>query len=257
MFDAPDTESDYETQNQMIDDAVAANASAICLSAVDYDQNADAVERAIMAGVDVVMLDSFVDSAHDLVEIGTDNYIAGKQVGEKLLLREGPIDVAVVNFYSESGNAQDRERGFLDAISGHSRVNIVETINSPETSDGVRDLTIDIINSHAELDAIVTFNEITTVGVGEAIRETSTADDIYTIGFDNNTQSVRDLENGYIDMLIVQNPSAMGYLAVQQAFNIINNIKIKDKTIDTQTICVDRENMFQVEVQKLLFPIIM
>ena len=45
-IDGPDTEEDYETQNQMIADAVANGAQALVFSAIDYDANAPAIEAA-------------------------------------------------------------------------------------------------------------------------------------------------------------------------------------------------------------------
>ncbi len=255
-FNAPIDESDYELQNEMIIDAVDANVSAICLSAIDYDKTAEAVEYALNNGIKVVMLDSYVSERDKLIEIGTDNYKAGVKVGEQLLMRQGDVDVAIVNFYSMSSNAKDREQGFRDAVADHDRINIVDSISSAAESEGINSLTKELINKTTVLDAIVTFNEITTVGVGMAIRDLGKSDDIYVIGFDNNVKSIGDLEHGYIDTLIVQNPCAMGYLAIKNAYNELEHIKVKDRTIDTKTIVANRANMFDPEVQKLLFPII-
>ena len=43
-----DNEEDYKSQNQMIDDAVADGADAILFSAIDYEENAAAIDRAIL-----------------------------------------------------------------------------------------------------------------------------------------------------------------------------------------------------------------
>ncbi len=254
-FDAPIDESDYKLQNEMIIQAVDDDVSAICISAIDSVKTAEAVRYALDNGVKVVMLDSYLEKADKLIKIGTDNYNAGVQVGEQLLKREGNVNVAIVNFYSMSSNAKDREQGFRDAIAGQDRIKIVDSISSAAASDGIKALTEELIVAKPELNAIVTFNEITTVGVGMAIEELAKKDDIFVIGFDNNVKSIGDLENGYIDTLIVQNPCAMGYLAIKHAYNELEKIKTKEKVIDTKTIVANRENMFDPEVQKLLFPI--
>ena len=58
------------------------------------------------------------------------------------------------------------------------------------------------------------------------------------------------LETGEVDALIVQNPYAMGYLGVESAYNLLNEIPIKGKQVDTETICATRENMYDDEYQK-------
>ena len=47
----PNTEEDYETQNQMVSDAVNEGAEAIVFSAIDYENNAAAIDAAAQNGV--------------------------------------------------------------------------------------------------------------------------------------------------------------------------------------------------------------
>lgn len=84
-FDGPENEEDYVAQNEMITSAVARGADAIVLSAIDYYESVDAVNAAVAAGVEVVMIDSGVDSDRISSFIGTDNYGAGRLAGEAAL----------------------------------------------------------------------------------------------------------------------------------------------------------------------------
>ena len=61
------------------------------------------------------------------------------------------------------------------------------------------------------------------------------------------------LETGEVDALIVQNPYAMGYLGVECAYNLINNLPVENVQVDTSTTVITRENMFEEEGQKVLF----
>ena len=82
---APDTEEDFETQNDYIRQAVADGADAIVFSAISYTENAAAIDEAVAAGVRVVVIDSDVDSKGVSVRIGTDNIAAGRMSGEAAL----------------------------------------------------------------------------------------------------------------------------------------------------------------------------
>lgn len=54
----PETEEDYEEQNRLIDEAVAAGADAIVYSAISYTKNAEAITRAAKQGLKIAVIDS-------------------------------------------------------------------------------------------------------------------------------------------------------------------------------------------------------
>ena len=78
----PETEEDYETQNQMVAQAVEDGAEAIVFSAIDYENNASAIDEAAHGGVGIVAIDSSVDSPAVSTYIGTDNYAAGQMAAQ-------------------------------------------------------------------------------------------------------------------------------------------------------------------------------
>ena len=113
----PETEEDYETQNEMIARAVEAGTEALVFSAIDFEKNAPAVDAAAQAGVRIVSIDSGVDSSQVSTYIGTDNYAAGQMAARAALDGvEGELRVGIVNYDARSANGQERERGALDAF---------------------------------------------------------------------------------------------------------------------------------------------
>ena len=110
-----------------------------------------------------------------------------------------------------------------------------------------------MLREHPEINVIATFNEWTSLGVGYAIREMGLKEETMVVAFDSNVVSVGMLETGEVDALIVQNPYAMGYLGVECAYNLINNLPVENRQVDTATTVITRENMFDEECQKVLF----
>jgi len=254
-FDGPDNEEDYETQNRMIKEAVANGAEVIIFSAVDYNANADAINQAAKRGVKIVIIDSAVNSDQISSSISTDNYEAGKMAGDAVIACEDEVlNVGIVNFDKNSANGQQREEGFIERVSTDSRINIVETINVISTIEDSMEGTKELLRNHPEINVIATFNEWTSLGVGYAIEELGLAERTTVVAFDSNVVSVGMLETGEVDALIVQNPYAMGYLGVEAAYNLIFNLAINETEVDTSTTLVTRENMFDDECQKVLFP---
>ena len=57
-----DGEEDYEAQNEMIDRAIREQVDALLFSAIDFEKNAEAIDRAAKAGIRIVVVDSPVNS---------------------------------------------------------------------------------------------------------------------------------------------------------------------------------------------------
>ncbi len=76
---------------------------------------------------------------------------------------------------------------------------------------------------------------------------------VHGIGFDANTVSVGMLETGEMDALIVQNPFAIGYLGVQYAAQLVSGEAEPGEAIYTTVAVANRENLYDENMQKLLF----
>lgn len=252
--EGPENEEDYQTQNEMIRAAVENGAEVIVFSAVDYHANAEAINEAAGKGVKIVVIDSDVDSKEVSCRISTDNYQAGCMAGKTILSGEqDTLNVGIVNFDKNSANGQQREQGLREELSTDGRVQIVDAINVLSTTEDSKAGTIEMLEKHPEINVIATFNEWTSLGVSYAIRELGLAEETSVVAFDSNVVCVGMLETGEVDALIVQNPYAMGYLGVECAYNLINDLPIEDVQVDTSTTVITRENMFEEECQKVLF----
>lgn len=252
-FEGPEKEEDYETQNRMIREAVERGAEALVISAVDYNANAEAVDQAAKKGLQIVVIDSDVNSSGVVSRIGTNNDAAGEMAARALLDGEEEVlHVGIVNYDVNSANGQQREEGFRRVIQESPRVADITTINVISTTEDARIGTEKLLKEHPEINAIVTFNEWTSLGVGWAIRGQGLADATRVVAFDSNVVNVGMLETGEVDALIVQNPYAMGYLGVEAACRLLNGQKVTEVT-DTDTVVVTRENMYDEACQRILF----
>lgn len=254
-FEGPEHEEDFETQNFMLERAIENKAKAIVFSAIDYNKSVEVVEKALDAGIQVVIIDSDINTDKVKAHIGTDNYEAGRQSGEALLKQsQGELYVGIVNFDKNSFNGQERQRGVLDVLeeSGRAVVSSIVNVDSniPDASNGTKQM----LSDHPEINSIVTFNEWTTLGVGYAIQDLGLLEETTVVGFDNNVISVGMLETGEMDALIVQNPFAMGYLGIETACSLLGGKEILEDQIHTETLTATRENLFEEASQKLIFP---
>ena len=250
----PETEEDYETQNRMVADAVADGAEALVFSAIDYENNAAAIDAAAESGVRIVAIDSNVDSSAVQTYIGTDNYAAGQMAAQAALDGvEEQLTVGIVNYVS-SANGQERERGAVDAFEQSGRARVAAVINTLAEAARAQADTAAMLAEHPEINVLLAFNEPTSVGAADAVEGMGLAEEVFLVGFDSNVATIDGLQDGTVDALIVQNPYAMGYLGVESAYRLLSGQGgSPEATVDTSTRIVNRDNMFTMDSQKALF----
>ncbi len=251
----PDTEEDYQTQNVMVNRAVEEGAEALVFSAIDYENNVPAVEIASQAGLEIVAIDSGVDSDKISTYIGTDNYAAGRMAANAALqCGESQIRVGLVNYDVNSANGQEREQGVREILDHLDNVEIVDAINVFSLAENAQARTAAMLMENPDINVIIAFNEPTSVGAARAVSELKKEEQVWLVGFDSNVETVDKLQTGAVDVLIVQNPYAMGYLGVESAYKLMSGQDAEvEKTVDTATVLVTRDNMFTPDCQKALF----
>ena len=131
-FEGPENEEDYNAQNKMIENAVSNNVGVIILSAIDFEKNADAVQKAIDSGIKVITVDSDVDVNGKELFVGTNNIEAGKKAAKQavdLCHEQKSINIGIVNYGANTENGKQRLKGFTDYISKIDNAKIVDTVN--------------------------------------------------------------------------------------------------------------------------------
>lgn len=251
----PETEEDYEAQNQLIAQAVEAGAEAIVFSAIDHEENAAAIDAAAQVGVQIVTIDSGVGSDQVSTYIGTNNYAAGQMAAHAILERvSGPLYVGVVNYDVSTANGQERERGAADAFAASGRAQITAVVNTLTEAGQAQEDTVALLTAHPEINVLLALNEPTSVGAARAVEELGLSEEVFFVGFDSNVVTVDGLQDGSVDALVVQNPYAMGYLGVESAYQLLTGQGGSlAETVDTSTQVVDRSNLFTLDSQKALF----
>ncbi len=255
-FEGPQNEEDYETQNALIEAAVKNGAGAIVLSAIDFNQSVDTVNTAVRAGVKVITIDSGLNSDSVSLFIGTDNIAAGKAAGKAAIdgfAPEANIFIGLVNYNADTDNGNQREEGFRQYISSFNNAQVLASVTAESNEESATAAAKRLLAQEPRINVIVGFNEWMTLGVGNAVKQLGLSGRVRAVGFDSNITSVSMLETGEMDALIVQNPFAMGYLGVEKAAALISGEPIDGNTLYTSVTTVTKENLFDADIQKILF----
>lgn len=252
---APETEDDYERQNELILWAIEQKPDAIVLSPCDYTQNLEAAKQIKANGIPLVFVDSEVSENIGDCIVSTDNFIAGIKMGE---LAEPYIDdttkIAIVSHVKNSSTAMERIRGFEYAI-GDAASGIVDIVYCDSNYEKAYELTCLLLEKYPDLDMIVGTNEYAALGAAQAVKQLGYKDCIFMVGFDNSIEEVRLLEEQVFNGIVIQKSFHMGYLGIAQAASLARG-ETCPKKIDSGSVLITQENMNEEENQKLLFPFI-
>ncbi len=231
---APDVK-DNAKQIESVNNAVADGADLIMLAANDPVAISQSIKNAKEQGVKIIYVDSPADEV-GIATLSTDNYNAGILAGETMLeelkaagVTSGKIGIIGVN--TATNSSMNRERGFREAIENDGRFTILTTEYKDGNAAASQESAAGFITGNADLVGLYGVNEGTTVGVGNAIKDSGKK--IIGIGFDfsNTIQSL--IDDGSLKAVMVQNPYTMGYLGMAQAFAALNDYATGPDVIDT------------------------
>lgn len=248
----PENEQDIEGQNQLILDAVEKHPNAIVVSPTSQTESLEELSSVLEAGIKLVFIDSKASEALEDVSVSTDNYAAGAKMAEPILKSiTKDSTIAIVAHMKNSSTAIEREQGLRDAL-GEYADQIVDVVYSNSNYDVAYQVTEEMLKKE-HIDYLACLNEYSAVGAAKAVKDMDLQDDMCVIGFDNSTKEIQMLEEGIFDAIVVQKAFSMGYLGIEAAVKDIRG-EAQEHYIDSGSVLITSDNMYDVENQELLFP---
>lgn len=250
---APETEQDVERQNELLSEAIRQKPDAILFSPSSFTESDELLKQAKTKGIPVVFIDSYVEEDVQDITVSTDNLEAGKKLGEyaKSLLNKDS-EIAVVSHVQGVSTAVEREAGFCEGLGSYEE-NIVEVVYCDSLFEKSYELTKDLMEKYPNLELIAGMNEFSSVGAARAVRDAGKEGKIKIIGVDSSQEAVDLMERGVFQGIVVQRAFKMGYLGVKETIRMLDGEKV-EKKIDSGCELVTPENMYDSEIEKLIFP---
>ena len=251
-INGPDMEDNIQQQINIMEAVIESKPDAIILAATDYNRLVPVASMARENKIDLLTVDSFISSNDSQCEIGTVNIAAGAKLGGYMTGQLNAGDtLAIISFVADSSPAIEREMGVRSALG--EKFEILDTIYTNNNINLGYSETKRILSEYPDLKAIAALNENSAVGTYRAIKDSERAGDILFVTFDSDLELIQGLEDGITKATLVQKPYNMGYLAVQNAYDLIKGRSVPP-SIDTGSELITRENMYDIKNQKLLFP---
>jgi ribose transport system substrate-binding protein len=207
-------------QRQIIETAIARKVDGLAVSAIEAAAITPVLNQAVDAGINVITIDSDAPNSKRLVYIGTNNYNAGKSAGEaavKLLPQGGKVIGFVGNRSAE--NAREREQGFRDAVKEHG-IDLVEVREDNKDVGRARKNVEDALQAFPDAKAFLGLYSYNGPAIADAVSQAGARSRLKVITFDAEPKTIQALQEGKIDVTVVQKPYEFGRMAVELLYKM-------------------------------------
>lgn len=254
-FEGPASETEIDSQLQMLQAAIDKKPDAIGYAALDPEACIPLMDAAQAAKIPVVQFDAGCNSDYPLSIAKTDSLGAGALAADKMAeLIGGKGEVGIVGHSQINSTGVERRDGFVDQIEAkYPDITIVDIQYGDGDHLKSADIAKAMLAAHPKLAGIYGTNEGSAIGVVNAVGELGLkAGSVTIVGFDSGQAQLDAITDGTMAGAITQNPIGIGEATVQAAFDAING-KTPEKVIDTGYFWYDKTNMTDAKIAAVLY----
>ncbi len=243
-----------EQQKKIIEDLVSQGYNGFAISLISPADETRDIDKAGQQ-LNVITHDSDGPQSKRLAYIGTNNFEAGKVLGEalkKAMPNGGKIAAFVGTLAAD--NAKQRLEGIKKAIEG-SNLSVAVTKEDAKDMTKARTNVEDVINANPEVTALVGLWSYNTPSIVAAV-VASKKPGLIVAGFDEEDGTLQGIADGVVSFTVVQKPFEFGYRSSKLLFELCTKGEAAlpaDPIIDTGVEVVTKDTVadFQKRLAEL------
>lgn len=232
----------YESQMESIRELEKEGIDYLILAPVDSEKSTSVINELDGKGIKTICIDSDAPKSKRLCFISTDNYEAGKNVGEvitKKLKGKGKVIISLIT--DKQSNMVERLRGVREELKKYKDISIIATeIGYADENERLKNME-NLIKKYPDFDLMVGI-EANYGNVVKNLKYRNNLNDKILIGFDNIAENIELLKNGTLDSVIAQRQELFVNLAVRKIYDYEMNRKI-DKIVLMDTYEINKTNV--------------
>lgn len=242
-FLGPNEETDIEGQIRIIESAIASKVDAIAVAPSQADQVQPTLEKAVAAGIPVVLIDTDITGfTNKAAFVGTDNRLGGQLGGEFIVkaLQAGD-EVAIIRGAAGDPVHNQREEGAKTAMEA---AGLTVVAVQPADSDRAKGQTVaeNLLTANPNLKAIFATNDEMALGAANAAKAAGKS--LIIVGFDASPDALQAIQEGVLAGSIAQFAGKIGELGTLTAAQVARGETV-EAFVNTGVEVVSKDNVAQ------------
>ena len=238
--------NDPAAQNNAIETYIAQKVAGLVVVAIDTNGIMPAVQEAGAAKIPVAAVDAILPDGPQIAQVGVDNALAGKMIGEhflKIVKDEmgGTAKVGVVGALNSSIQ-NVRQKGFEDVVANADGITMAGVVDGRNIQDNAMSAAENLLTANPDLTAIYATGEPALLGAVAAVESQGRQDSVKIVGWDLTASAIKGIDDGYVVGVVQQDPAGMAAAALEAVYKASKGEPVA-KTIDVPVTIVTKDNV--------------
>ena len=242
---APDS-SNAQQQIEIMENLISMNVDGIAIGPTDTSALVPTINKAIEKGIKVICFESEAPDSDALAFIGTDNYKAGRHLGEvigKNLNGEGKI--VILTGLPTQFSLNERIRGIEEYLAEkYPNIQVVDTQPSEGDPQKAVTCTENMIQAHPDFDALIGIDATAGPAAASVWKAKGWQDDPdhLILTFDDMADNLQGVRDGYIKAIVAQRQTTWAEQIID-TLNALCDGESVEAYIDTGSVEITIDNI--------------
>ncbi|MGW7410660.1 ABC transporter substrate-binding protein [Streptomyces sp. NPDC054833] len=245
---------DVSVQRPLLDSVAASRPDGLLISPVDTNALTPSLKQIQSSGTKVALVDTTVtDSSIGITRISSDNEKGGRVAADalaKLMNEKG--SVIVISVKPGVSTTDARIKGFTEEMAKYPDIKVLPTLYDNDLPATAASQIQSTLAAHPDLGGAFAGNTNTGQGIATGLKQAGKQGKVKVAAFDAEPDEVEALKAGTVQVLVAQDPAAIGRQAVDQLAAAFEGKKV-EKSVGTSMVAITKANMNDPAVSKYFY----
>jgi len=215
------------------------------------------------SGIEVITVDTYIgdgdyfkasDFSFPLSFIGTDNFQGGVEVGHHLAAmigEKGKVFIETTN--PDVSSVVERVEGFKKGVSDYPGITVVGVEYNLDNQEKAQQQVAAALQANPDIAGVFGTNLFSARGSYQAVVNAGLTGAVKIATWDATLDLIKALKDGQVNLVLAQNPYAMGQLAVEWGYKFFTEKAEVPKKLNPEFFFFTKENVNLPESQKYIY----
>ncbi|MFC7261710.1 ABC transporter substrate-binding protein [Streptomyces lutosisoli] len=245
---------DVSVQRPLLDSVAATRPDGLMISPVDTAALTPSLKQIQSSGTKVALVDTTVtDSSIGITRISSDNEKGGRVAADALAKLMNEKGSAIVISVKPGVSTTDaRIKGFTEEMAKYPKIKLLPTLYDNDLPATAASQIQSTLAAHPDLGGVFAGNTNTGQGIATGLKQAGKQGAVKVAAFDAEPDEIAALKAGTLQVLVAQDPAAIGKEAVDQLAAAFEG-KTVSKSVGTNMVAITKANMNEPAVSKYFY----